>query len=222
MKHKSIHFKLSAIALAVALLGCSTTSSPSALELQSFQRKEFDASKDIVFASVVSVLQDNGYIIKSADKDTGLISASSPTENTVFFGSHMKNTDVNAFVEFYGVNKTSVRLNFVKVKEFSSGYGMKGKDDTPVYDPEVYQKVFNKIGEAIFVRKKAYGQKASSNAPIPPSKSDEIYLYFNQNKSGPYSKKEVQDMLDSNKITQQDFYWAKGMDDWKTIDELNF
>ena len=138
---------------------CVSTPQPTSLELQAFQRKEFPTSKDIAFGSVVSVLQDLGYIIGSADKDTGLISASSPTKNITFFGSHMSNTSVNAFVESFGPQRTAIRLNFVEVNESSSGYGMKSKRDTPIYDPKVYENAFEKISEGIFVREKAQGQK---------------------------------------------------------------
>ncbi len=215
------HINCLPIFVLIAILsGCATPTPKTALELQSFQRREFETSKDIVFASIVSVLQDSGYIIKTADKDTGLITASSPTENSVFFGSHMKNTDVSAFVEFFGVNRTSARLNFVNVSEFSSGYGMKGKNDKPILDPKVYEAVFNKIEEAIFVRQKAYGQPSHSNVPLPASVSENIYLYLNQKQTGPFSKSEIKGMIDSGKITSKDFYWIEGMKDWKPLTDL--
>ncbi|MAH26340.1 MAG: hypothetical protein CMI19_05225, partial [Opitutae bacterium] len=96
---------------------CQSSKQLSSLELQAFQRKEFATSKDIAFGSVMSVLQDLGYIVSSADKDTGLISAASPTKNVVFFGSHMQNTSVNAFVESFGPKRTAIRLNFVENQE---------------------------------------------------------------------------------------------------------
>ena len=138
---------------------CVQKPQPTSLELQAFQRKEFPTTKTVAFGSVVSVFQDMGYIIGSADKDTGMISASSPTKNVVFFGSHMSNTSVNAFVESFGPKRTAVRLNFVQVNESSSGYGMKSKSDKPIHDPEIYQNAFNKISEAIFIREKALGQQ---------------------------------------------------------------
>lgn len=75
---------LSAIAL-LALIGCATPQQTS-LELQAFQKKQFETSKKIAFASVMSVFQDIGYTIKQANAETGFIQASSPTKNVVFFG----------------------------------------------------------------------------------------------------------------------------------------
>lgn len=138
-----------------------TPPTPTSMELQAFQRKEFTTSKEVAFGSVVSVFQDLGYIIKSADKDTGLISAASPSKTSYdfFFGNtKMSNTGVNAFVESIG-EVTAIRLNFVEVNEASSGYGQKAKTDVPIYDQVVYQNAFEKISEAIFIREKAQGIK---------------------------------------------------------------
>lgn len=137
---------------------CTSVETPTSMELQAFQRQEFPTSKSVAFGSVVSVLQDLGYIISSADKETGLITAGSPTKTVVFFGSHMSNTRVNAFVESFGAKRSAIRLTFVEVREGSSGYGMKSKTDKPIYDKVVYQNAFEKIGEGIFIREKALGQ----------------------------------------------------------------
>jgi hypothetical protein len=144
--------------LSLLFTACATTQ-PTSLELQSFQRKEFATSKQVAFGSVVSVLQDLGYIINAANKDTGIISASSPTETFVFFGSHMSNTRVNAFVESFGAKRTAIRLNFVQVSETSSSYGMQSKRDKPIYKREIYESAFEKIGEGIFIRERALGQQ---------------------------------------------------------------
>jgi len=140
-------------------IGCSSTPSEkpkSSLAIQAFQKKEFETPKKIAFSSVVSVLQDLGYIIKSANFDTGLITGNSPTksESTGFISetSHMSNTGVTAFVEDFGTNRSSIRLNYVAVKESSSESGMKSRTDSPILDPLVYQTSFSKIREAIFIR----------------------------------------------------------------------
>lgn len=133
--------------------GCATGGpEKTSLELQAFQKKEFKTSKQTAFASTVSVFQDLGYTIRAADLQTGLIQAQSPTKNLVFFGSHMSNTELTAFVEEVVTNRTMIRLNFVEVKESSSGYGMKTKSDKPIENPLIYENAFGKIQEAIFIR----------------------------------------------------------------------
>jgi len=124
------------------------------LELQSMQTKEFESTYTVVFASILSVFQDMGYIIKSADKETGFITSGSPKsqEFVLFVGNSMKQTTATGFIEPIAKNRVKVRLNFVREKETSNGYGMKGGTIMPIEDPKFYQSVFEKVEKAIFVR----------------------------------------------------------------------
>jgi hypothetical protein len=152
----SISKILSLSFMAVILIsanGCVTQEpQKTSLELQAFQKKEFSTTKKIAFASTVSVFQDLGYIIRTADIETGLITADSPTKSIIFFGSHMNNTEASAFIEEMATNRTDVRLNFVQVSENSSDYGQKSRSDTPITNPTIYEQAFQKIQEAIFIR----------------------------------------------------------------------
>ncbi len=107
----------------------------------------------MTFASVLSVFQDLGYIVKTSDLETGFITAKSPTQGGTTFGNYtMKDTNATAFIEELRPGKTKVRLNFVETTEFSSGYGAKQRQDTPIEDSTVYNNAFVKIQEAIFIR----------------------------------------------------------------------
>lgn len=141
------------------ILGCGpkrATMSP--LELQSMQTKHFENEKSLVFRSVVSVFQDLGYIIESADHDTGFITAKSATKSdTNFFQalggySSTQTTKATAFVEELRTNYTKVRLNFVQISKGSSAYGQQNQNDEPILDPKIYENAFNKVGDAIFIR----------------------------------------------------------------------
>ena len=68
------------------------------------------------------------------------------------FNYTMKDTNATAFIEELRPGKTKVRLNFVKSEEFSSGYGAKQKQETPIEDSKVYNNAFVKIQEGIFIR----------------------------------------------------------------------
>lgn len=146
-------------AFALALLatissGCATKApQKTSLELQSIQSREFSTDKKLAFQSVLSVFQDLGYVVQSADLETGFITAKSPTQNEMvpFVGMSMKDTKATAFVEQIGA-KSKVRLNFVGSQETSNGYGMKSSEDTPIEDPRIYQNAFTKIQEAVFIR----------------------------------------------------------------------
>lgn len=166
--------KLFGAALAIGL----TISGPSAyakekkltpLELQSIQAREFEVSKDDAFASVMTVIQDMGYTVDSADVASGFISASSPTVNkTNFLGamvgmSASGNTRMTAFMQRMPNKMTRIRLNFVNSKNSSSAYGRNSAEDKPILEAKVYSNAWDKIDEALFV------YTALNEGPAKPS-----------------------------------------------------
>lgn len=153
---KTIKFAI--IGLALVLAGCATTSAPTLtpLEIQSLQTREYEHAKNIVFPSVLSVFQDLGYTVKSADKETGFITAESAAKSDAaskfWLGiSNVSQTSATAFVEEIG-KITKVRLNFVVSNKKSYGYGQSDRQDTPILNAEVYKNAFERIESAIFVR----------------------------------------------------------------------
>lgn len=148
-----------AIFIALLMAGCATPTKPTLtpLEIQSLQTREYESSVDIVFPSVISVLQDLGYIIRTAGKDTGLITADSPIKGDTsfipFVGTieNAEQTAITAFLEQIG-NTARVRLNIVAQNSRSTIYGQTRKNDTQILDAKVYQNAFEKIENAIFVR----------------------------------------------------------------------
>lgn len=158
MKHtaKTLNL-LSIIAILAFLAGCATPYQPTktGLELQSFQKRDFETSKDIAFKSVLTVFQDLGYTIESAHLDTGFITAKSPTsQGAGFLGMSMVMIDTKATAQVDDIreNLTSIRLNFLNRREESGAYGAKSEKSTPVEDPQVYENAFMKIQESIFIR----------------------------------------------------------------------
>ena len=145
------------LSLFILLTGCASTGPVmTPLEIQSLQSREYEHSKGVVFASAVSVFQDLGYTIKSADKETGFImaesAASSDTATKILLGvSSVSQTSATAFVEQIG-RHTRVRLNFVTSSKTSSSYGQTDRTDTPILDAGVYRNAFERIESAIFVR----------------------------------------------------------------------
>ncbi len=140
--------------------GCVTApeAAPTSLQLQSFQAKEFETSKVVAFGSVLSVFQDLGYIVASADRETGFITAASPAGNQPNFWEVLAGTSssvqtrATAFVEELRPGFTSIRLNFVDARRLSSMHGQTYDNDRAILEPKVYAAAFDKIGEAIFIR----------------------------------------------------------------------
>lgn len=125
------------------------------VELQAIQAKDFDTTKEIAFASTMSIFQDQGYKIGTADLATGFITAEGPTAEkfVVFVGQVMETLKATAYIEKMGKEKAKIRLNFVNEMRSSSGYGMEGGNDVPVEEPEFYQNIFSKISKGIYLRK---------------------------------------------------------------------
>ena len=123
-----------AIAMALVFLAGCTPPAPvlTPLEIQSLQTREFEHDKAVVFASTMSVFQDLGYIVNSADLDTGLITTESPatSDHTAFPArftilsdlmvwsdmTRVVQTKATAFIEQIG-DRSRVRLNFVVTRQ---------------------------------------------------------------------------------------------------------
>ena len=149
----------------VGLSGCQTTEpvvQKTSLEIQAIQAKMFETNLDTAFKSVISVLQDLGYIVQTASKDTGLITAQSPTSKDTSGGAAFAalfggvrtegRTSVTASVEEFNPKQTRVRLNFVSKSFRSSAYGQQATDEKAIQDSTICQNAFSKIGDAIFIR----------------------------------------------------------------------
>ena len=139
------------------------------LALQQMQMQEFETSKRILFAAVVSVLQDNGYVLSSAEFDTGVISARSPiqSDRSSWSGNtYAVYSNASAFVEDARPGFARVRLNFVEVSDRREYNGGGGLHEVPVESPAFYERIFQRIREAVFVRE-AERPSASRGTPAP-------------------------------------------------------
>ena len=130
------------------------------LALQQMQTQEFETSKKILFASVISVFQDTGFIIEVGDLETGLITAKSPTSvadakqfalATIGTGATVE-ARATAFVEEARLGFSTVRLNFIERRQERDLKTGGSAHDIPNEDPAYYEKIFNKIREAVFLR----------------------------------------------------------------------
>lgn len=154
-----------AACLGAFLAGCQTAppaQQKTSLEIQAIQAKMFETDKNTAFKSVLSVLQDLGYVVQTASLETGVITAQSPTKqdtsggatmNAIFGGIRTEGrTYVTASVEDFNSKQTRVRLNFVDKVFRSARTGQQATDETPIQNPKIYENAFEKISEAIFIR----------------------------------------------------------------------
>jgi hypothetical protein len=120
------------------------------LEIKSLQTREYRASEEVVFSSVIAVFQDLGYAILNTDRITGLVVAKSALKSEIQFTA-------NAFVERMG-GKSRVRLSFVKTTYGTHSYYSKRwheknyTTESQYLDASFYQNFFEHIDSEIFVR----------------------------------------------------------------------
>jgi len=160
--YRVFFLSIAALGLSLGISGCiggpkQYVSKLDPLALQQMQTEEFDGSKKIVFAASLATFQDMGFVIATADVDTGLITAKSATQSSrdwLWTGATTDLTvNVSAFVEEARPGFTKVRVNLVESTKRENFYGGGGTDEIPVEKPEAYEKLFGKIREAVFVRK---------------------------------------------------------------------
>lgn len=126
------------------------------LELQALQSKEFETGKENLFSAVMTVVQDTGYQVQSADLQTGFITAVSAVEQKTGFLEALAgmqsqaNTKMTAYVQNLPNGMARVRLNFMFSKSSSSKYGQ-ATNERPILDPKIYRNAWEKIDEALFV-----------------------------------------------------------------------
>jgi hypothetical protein len=135
--------------LSLALVGCKSQPELTSLQKQELETREFETAKRPTFNGCVSVLQDLGYIIDTADFDTGVISAHGES-HTTFFPPGESQSKVSIFVQEWGAGKAKVRATFVEHSTSHGQYGSSETDET-VYDSVVYRNFFDELGKALFV-----------------------------------------------------------------------
>lgn len=134
------------------------------LQIREFQTRTYE-TKDtkMVMKAVMHTLQDDGYIIKDANLDLGLLTAQKELDVTnqgealllSLLAGHKARYKKNALMEA-SVNVSEfgkemrVRVNFQSKVMDNQGGVMKVQQ---VDDPKFYQEFFSKVDKAIFIAK---------------------------------------------------------------------
>lgn len=165
---RSLYF-LAILSLPLALIGCSSSGEDKSLEKTQLQIREFQTRsfehKDskAVMKAVLDVLQDDGYIVKNAVADLGLLTATKEIDvehngekffNMFMWGIHAtwsKNSliEVSCNISSHG-DRTRVRANFqIKVMDNRGGT----VEVKPIAEEKFYQEFFAKVDKGVFLHK---------------------------------------------------------------------
>lgn len=149
----------------IGLSGCATGGGAPAmtqLQIRAYQTRSFE-TKDtkLVMKAVLSVLQDEGFMIREANSDLGVLTATRETDVESKFdrflaalgskGTWDKNSvfDVTINVSPFG-EQTRVRANF-QLKTMNNVGGV--SKVRAMGDEAYYQEFFAKVDKAIFIEK---------------------------------------------------------------------
>lgn len=157
--------RIAGLLLAACTAGCvAGTPAMTQLQVRELQTRSWPtADTQLVMKAVLNVLQDDGYIVKNANVDLGLLTATKetdvePTGQAILLailGGHEARWEKTAVIEC-SVNvsafgqETRVRANF-QTKTLNN----RGEVVTvrTVTDPEFYQSFFSRVDKGIFLQK---------------------------------------------------------------------
>lgn len=155
---KKLMIYITGITLLNLMVSCATqmvTKSPQ--EVKMMTTKQFEANKNLVFKSVMSLLQSESYLIVDANDRTGLIRANKRLENKnaelqqLFLGmSKDANTSkVSFYIDEFNPNLTEVKITLYEGSESTStgywGNKEKSSSEKMVYDAQIYNQWFNNL-----------------------------------------------------------------------------
>ena len=149
------------------LAGCVTTGAgpqKTQLQIREFQTRSYE-TKDtkMVMKSLLNVLQDDGFIVKNANVELGLLTATKEVDvenkGEAFLMAFLAGRDArwkknsviecSANVSEFGT-QTRVRVNF-QLKVMNNRNEVMGVQQ--VEDPNYYQEFFSKVDKGIFIEK---------------------------------------------------------------------
>lgn len=155
------------LAISMFIFGCATTGvtpPKTQLQIREFQTRIFDTNDtNLVMKTMLNVLQDDGFIVKNAVVDLGLLSAEksidveNPTESgwaKFWWGRNARYKkasiiECTANISEYG-KQTRVRVNFqMKILDNQGGI----IEVKQIDDEKYYQDFFSKVDKGLFIQK---------------------------------------------------------------------
>jgi hypothetical protein len=156
--------------MSIFVFGCATTGvtpEKTQLQIREFQTRTYETNNvKMVMKAMLNVLQDDGFIVKNANVELGLLSAMKEIDVTdkasAFFSglavalggqesTYRKSSiiDCTANISEFGT-QSRVRVNF-QIKVLNNKGGI--MDVKQIEDEKYYQDFFSKVDKGIFIQK---------------------------------------------------------------------
>lgn len=133
------------------------------LQLRQMQTREYDASRQVVMEAAVAVLHDEGYIIKNADSNLGILRGSKDVDVESGWGKFFSVFDDDGSQVW---DKNSVHEISVNVQQFGKVSRVRIISQVKTYNnrggvsrvyqvksEDFYRDIFSKVDKGIFLRK---------------------------------------------------------------------
>lgn len=164
MKHIFIIF----ILISFFITNCASASSPKTektqLQIRAIQTRTYEISESkLVLKAMLNVLQDDGFIVKTAASELGLLTATkeidveriSESMPTFFFGGANARWQKNSIIETTCnvtnfSDKCKIRVNFTQKILDNFGGIIKIRQ---IYDQKFYQAFFLKVDKSIYIER---------------------------------------------------------------------
>lgn len=139
--------------LSLLIIGCAAVPQLSPMQLRQLTTRTIESSYEHVFRATMTVLQDNSYVIKMTDMNSGLIVANIDRETSgasQFFQAALlgRITDKNTVIEVSAtVNKLNEKSQELRINIQETNFSGSGGKNTikQITQDDVYQKLFNDI-----------------------------------------------------------------------------
>jgi len=141
------------------LVSCAPTPKLSPMQIRQVTTRMYETDYETCYRATLTVLQDQGYIIKDTDMESGHILArvdrqtkgGSQFAQALLFGYVSdKGTEyeLSAMVDKLSETATEIRINIEKVKYGQSSVfsGTSKQSSKRIYDAKLFQDLFNDIG----------------------------------------------------------------------------
>ena len=170
----------------VLIFSCQVQPKLSPMQKRQLTTRMFECEYECGYRSSLTVLQDQGYVIKNTDMDSGLILAS--VDRKTSGGSQVlqalaygfvadKGTDVevSCVVDKLNESTTEIRINIEEVKygQSSAYSGTSKQSSKQIYDANMYRDLFNEIRVEIYRRQAMRGESPDEEKESVPSPSTE-------------------------------------------------